>query len=244
MAWQNVYGSWQHTPGVKGDVIIGGGGSWNNFPGNPPGSPAPYGNGVSISTVAENTYRFNLSLVGYAISATAGQFFASYYAGTRADEYQWIIKAAISYETDKEKEQANYTHLFQENLKRMYYGGDPLYQYPNWSSYAYENTTTNTFTASKTDAWIRLEIYGKPAVEPLYAYFKLAAALQDYRPMAIRKSGAWKSLNTDSGFLNKRENGAWKAIPLISEADANQPNKGSSRIRKEGVWKAQSKIGN
>ncbi|EOH13218.1 hypothetical protein UMU_03265, partial [Enterococcus faecalis EnGen0300] len=24
MAWQNVYGSWKHDPGVKGDVIMAG----------------------------------------------------------------------------------------------------------------------------------------------------------------------------------------------------------------------------
>ncbi|EGO8428651.1 hypothetical protein P0E66_13960 [Enterococcus faecalis] len=243
MAWQNVYGSWKHDPAVPGDIIMGGGSGWNGFPGNPPGSPAPYGKGVSVTEISKDVYRFNLSLVGYAISAATGKYLASYYFGDRSTEYQWIIKVALSYDAVTDPKKAKYTQLFQENFKKKYYGGDPLYGYTNWHTKAYEGTTSNTFTATTKDCWIRIEIYGEPAVTPLYAYFKLASAIEDFRPFAIRKGNTFKSLDTAKGFLRIRKSGSWKEIPKMSYGDVGKVNKGTARIRKNGKWVGQGKIG-
>lgn len=244
MAWQNVYGSWKHDPGVKGDVIMAGGPGWNKFPGRPPGSPAPYGKGVSVVTVKKDTYRFKLSLVAYAISVTTGEYFVSSYQGGPNADYQWIIKAAISYDQTTDPAKAKYQNLFQENFKTMYHGGEPLYGNTNWHTKAYEKETSNTFTATSKDVWIRIEIYGEPAVTPLYAYFKLASAFEEFRPWAIRKNNQWNSLDKETGFFKKRKNNKWEDIPKMSYEDVGKDNKGTSRIRKDGVWKGQGKIGN
>ena len=145
MAWQNVYGSWKHDPGVKGDVIMAGGPGWNKFPGRPPGSPAPYGKGVSVVTVKKDTYRFKLSLVAYAISVTTGEYFVSSYQGGPNADYQWIIKAAISYDQTTDPAKAKYQNLFQENFKTMYHGGEPLYGNTNWHTKAYVQTKLKSF---------------------------------------------------------------------------------------------------
>lgn len=243
MAWQNVYGSWKRDPNVKGDIIMGGGANFNNFPGNPLGSPAPNGKGVNIAVVAEDTYRFNLSFVAYGVNAATGSYFPGYYDGSISDSYQWIIKAAISYDNVSNPSKANYTNLFEENFKRLFHGKDPLYAYENWRSCVYENSTKNTFKATSKDAWIRIEIYGEPAVVPLYAYFKLGAALDEFRPWAMRKGGKWTSLDNAGGYFKMRKGGTWSDVPLMSYDQVNQENKGSSRIRKYGKWVGQSKIG-
>lgn len=243
MAWQNVYGSWRHDPGVQGDVIMAGGKGWNNFPGNPPGSPGNFGRGVCVESVGKNTYRFRLSLVAYAISVSTGKYFVSVYQGGRDTDYQWIIKASISYDNVTDPKQGKYTQLFQENFKTMYHGGDPLYGNNNWHNKAYENTTSNTFKATRTDVWIRLEIYGEPAVKPLYAYFRLDAALLEFRAWAIRKQRKWLSLDRSSGFFRKRKNGQWVDVPKMSYDSIGKENKGTSRIRKKGKMIGQNKIG-
>lgn len=244
MAWQNVYGSWKRDPNVKGDIIMGGGSNFRSFPGNPPGSPSPYGKGINISTVGTDKYRFNLSLVGYGVDVATGSYFPTYYQGSTSDIYQWIIKAAISYDDVANPANAKYTNLFQENLKRTFRGQDPLYAYANWQSCVYENTSTNTFTATSKDAWIRIEIYGEPAVEPLFAYFKLGAAIDDFRPYAIRKGGIFKSLDTNTGFFRIRKNGSWSDVPKMTFDEVGKENQGTSRIRKNGKFVGQNKIGN
>lgn len=244
MAWQNVYGSWKHDPAARGDIIMGGGASWNNFPGNPTGTPAPYGRGISADIVSDNVYRLRLSLVGYGVDATTGKFFPSYYAGELGQYiYQWIIKVAISNDDVLNPEDANYRDLFQENFKTIYKSRDPLYGYTNWAAYAYDNTTSNTFTSIDRNAWIRVEIFGDPSVTPLYAYFKLSAAIEEFRPWAIRKAGTFKSLNNSGGFFRIRKSGVWQDVPLMTYDQVGQTNQGTSQIRKGGSWKGQNRIG-
>lgn len=243
MAWQNVYGSWKRDPNVKGDIIMGGGPSWKNFPGNPPGSPSPYGKGINVETVGTDKYRFRLSLVGYGVNAQTGSYFPAYYDGDPSVSYQWIIKAAISYDNVSNPEDAKYTNLFQENFKRVFHGQEPLYAYSGWQSCVYDNTTNNTFTATSRDALLRIEIYGEPAVVPLYAYFRLGAAIDDFRPWAARKSGSWKSLDNSGGFFKKRIGASWSDIALMTYDQVNQTNQGTSRIRKSGSWKGQNRLG-
>lgn len=69
------------------------------------------------------------------------------------------------------------------------------------------------------------------------------------RPWAIRKSNAWKSLNTTRQWMKIRRNANqnyWDTKPNaeIYEADTGKENYSPSRIRKGGKWKAQGKIGN
>lgn len=68
------------------------------------------------------------------------------------------------------------------------------------------------------------------------------------RPWAIRKSGAWKSLNTQKQFMKIRRTtnqNYWdtKSNAEIFPSEVNKDNFSASRIRKSGVWKSQGRIG-
>lgn len=68
------------------------------------------------------------------------------------------------------------------------------------------------------------------------------------RPWAIRKSGAWKSLNTQKQFMKIRRTANqnyWdtKSNAEIFPSEVNKDNFSASRIRKSGVWKSQGRIG-
>lgn len=69
------------------------------------------------------------------------------------------------------------------------------------------------------------------------------------RPWAIRKSNAWKSLNTTRQWMKIRRTANqnyWDTKPNaeIYASDVNKENFSASRICKGGKWKAQGKIGN
>ena len=69
------------------------------------------------------------------------------------------------------------------------------------------------------------------------------------RPWAIRKSNAWKSLNTTRQWMKIRRTANqnfWDTKPNaeIYATDTGKENYSPSRIRKGGKWKAQGKIGN
>lgn len=68
------------------------------------------------------------------------------------------------------------------------------------------------------------------------------------RPWAIRKSNAWKSLNTTRQWMKIRRTANqnfWDTKPNaeIYDTDTGKENYSPSRIRKGGKWKAQGKIG-
>lgn len=57
-----------------------------------------------------------------------------------------------------------------------------------------------------------------------------------YVPMAIRKSGAWKSLNANHGFIKIRKSGAWIDKSKENTETQRHENTGHNRIRKSQKW--------
>lgn len=57
-----------------------------------------------------------------------------------------------------------------------------------------------------------------------------------YVPMAIRKSGAWKSLNANNGFIHIRKSNAWVDKSKENTGTQRHENTGHNRIRKAGKW--------
>lgn len=57
-----------------------------------------------------------------------------------------------------------------------------------------------------------------------------------YKPMAIRKSGTWETLNISSGFIKIRKSGTYVNKSLENNATSKQQNKGKNRIRKNLKW--------
>lgn len=58
----------------------------------------------------------------------------------------------------------------------------------------------------------------------------------NYKPMSIRKSGSYKSLNKNNGFIRIRKSGSYVDKATESKATQLQVNKGHNRIRRSGSW--------
>ena len=65
-----------------------------------------------------------------------------------------------------------------------------------------------------------------------------------YIPMAIRKSGNWKDLNSNKGKILRRVNGVWVDKSQENVNTSKQENKGKNRIRKNGKWYQLPKMNN
>lgn len=57
-----------------------------------------------------------------------------------------------------------------------------------------------------------------------------------YIPMASRKGGTWKDLNTNKGKILVRKNGTWQNKSEENVNTSKEENKGKNRIRKNGKW--------
>lgn len=58
----------------------------------------------------------------------------------------------------------------------------------------------------------------------------------NYKPMAIRKSGTYKSLNKNNGFIRIRKSGIYVDKATESKATQLQAGHGHNRIRRSGSW--------
>lgn len=251
-----IRGSWGHDPGVPGDVYIAGAPTAAQFqamPGNPPGFPkaSGYGEGVTAENVRDNLYRLRLSLVAYGTKAATGSYTPYVYAGNLATEYDWQLIVAKTSAQTEDPASASYTHAFTETLKQRYYGTQPLYAMAGWNNPHsqdssggtwYNDVTRNTFDATGI-TWLKITIYGDDTFPLEYSYIRFKDIIADYRPMAIRKNSAWKSLDNTGGFWQIRKSGKWVDVPKTLFSDDGKPNKSANQIRKGGTWKAQSKIG-
>lgn len=251
-----ILGSWGRDPGVPGDVHIVGAPTaeqFNAFPGNPPGNPAEfrYGEGVTAENIGGNIFRLRLSLVAYGVKGETGRYTPYNYAGSLATEYDWqLIVAKTSVQTEN-PESVPYTHAFTETLKKRYYGTQSLYEKAGWNNPHSQNSSGGTWYNDVTDntfdstdiTWLKITIYGDDTYPLEYSYIRFKDIVSDYRPMAIREKGVWKSLDNQGGYWKIRKSGSWVDIPKTLFSEDGQPNKSANQIRKDGTWKAQSKIG-
>ena len=94
----------------------------------------------------------------------------------------------------------------------------------------------------KSNQW-KVRLY-EDVTFPHSNIYSIQQVIPDFRPWGIRKSGVLKSLNKDSGFLKIRKSNSWKDIQKYSYDKVGKENQGTSRIRKNGKWLGQGKIGN
>lgn len=57
-----------------------------------------------------------------------------------------------------------------------------------------------------------------------------------YRPFAIRKSGNWKDLNNNNGFIRIRKTNNWTDKSQENSNTIRNANTGHNRVRKNGKW--------
>jgi|GEM_PF-1240678 len=256
--WLDVLGSWLHTPNSGlDDIVVAGGPNFTTNVKNVLAPPSGFAMGVrGILSEDRSVIRIELNTLAVAIDATTEEAFPTIYAPSRDPaviyRYRWYCYYRYTtWEAFSQKEaedlpanawSAETGHFLVERQQR-----DPLYWSPGWENTAPVNGSFPIFTSPfpPNITWIRIEIKGEGniAVRPVYSFLPFNHLIPEFRPMAVRKSGNWRSLDHDSGFLNIRKSGSWQEIPKISESDATVINQGSSRIRKSGNWRAQSKIG-
>lgn len=196
-----------------------------------------YGQGIRFNLEGTNL-QFDISLVGYSIKddTTAilnGQYVP--FAGT----YNWYLD--WSYSTDGGR---SYIGGEQKLLVASHASDGNLAYMPNWhlSSIRYNRTVNlpDNFTH------VKVEISGEHPYERhqnIYTREVIIPPKKDFKPMAIRKSSVFKTLNVPSGFIHKRASGSWVDVSTTPDGSQGQPNQGTHRIRKASQWLGQNKIG-
>lgn len=238
MAWNYFYGAYNNT-GPYNNVVLGG--SPENT--GPFGAPlataheSGYGRGINFSDNGNYGVTFTLDLVAYSVT-DAQQYVANgYYIGSTSDIYYYYI--IVSKSTDNQK---SWTQLTRENIF-THTGQMPFIYRTGWASTARASQWSKFIQLSNDTTHVKIELQGEDATLPHSNIYSIQQVIPDFRPWGIRKSGVLKSLNKDSGFLKIRKSNIWKDIPKYSYDKAGKENQGTSRIRKNGKWLGQRKIG-
>lgn len=255
MAYLDFYGGYQRI-GPYTNVVLGG--SPNNVL-STFGTPLTaahdkgYGYGIEFTEVSRDTgnitVNVKLNLVGFSVNDSS-QYVPNGGSYVGSENYRWILKTAYSTDGGSSYNEISSNVIFDHNpaFTMIYiYAGMPrpsggTYQY-GWETLAQNSQYSGNFTITNNTTHVKFTFGGAEEIYVGEQIFTIAQIIPDFRPMAVRKSNSFKSLNADTGFLKKRVSGVWQDIPKINFSNAGQPNQGSCRIRKSGVWNAQSQIG-
>lgn len=238
MAWQYFYGAYNNT-GPYNNVVLGG------APGDtgPFGAPlatahaSGYGRGINFSDDGNYGVTFTLDLVPYSVT-DASQYVANgYYIGSTSDIYNYFI--IISKSTDNKQ---SWTQLTREKI--FTHTGQMTFIYrAGWDGTARASQWSKFIQLSNDTTHVKIELQGEDATLPHSNIYSIQQVIPDFRPWGIRKAGVLKSLNKDNGFLKIRKSNAWNDVEKYSYDKIGKENQGTSRIRKNGKWLGQGKIG-
>lgn len=239
MAWQYFYGAYNNT-GPYNNVVLGG------APGNtgPFGAPlatahaAGFGKGINFSDNGNYGVTFMLDLVGYSVTDAQAYVPDMSYVGDASTLYNYII--IVSKSTDDKK---SWTELLREKIF-THTGVMSLIYKAGWETTARASQWSKFIQLSNDTTHIKIELQGENVTFPYSNIYSIQQVIPDFRPWGIRKSGALKSLNNDSGFLKIRKSNTWEDIAKYSYDKVGKENQGTSRIRRNGKWLGQGKIGN
>ena len=238
MAWQYFYGAYDNT-GPYNNVVLGG------APGEtgPFGAPlatahaSGYGKGINFSDNGNYGVTFTLDLVPYSVT-DAQQYVANgYYIGDTSVTYNYYI--IVSKSTDNKQ---SWTQLTREKI--FTHTGQMSFIYRDgWKNTARASQWSKFIQLSNDTTHVKIELQGDDVTLPYSNIYSIQQVIPDFRPWGIRKSGILKSLNKDSGFLKIRKSNVWNDIQKYSYDKVGKENQGTSRIRKNGKWLGQGKIG-
>lgn len=238
MSWLYFYGAYNNT-GPYNNVILGGApGATGPF--NAPLNTAHnsgYGYGINFTDDGNYGVTFQLNLCGYAITDSLVYQADQYYVGDTSTTYSYFIIVNVSSDN-----QATWTQLTKEKIF-THTGQMPLNYRQGWVNTARASQWSKKFQLPKTTTHVKIELQGEDVTLPYSNIYTIQQVIPDFRPMAIRKSNVFQSLNKENGFIKIRKSNTWKDIAKYSDDLINQENKGTCRIRKNGKWVGQGKIG-
>ena len=212
--------------------------------------------GLGFDPSGHYRVRFALDLVSWSMfdNGTINWNSASYFLGSGADPNNWIygwrciISVSTSTITNFSPPIFNQI-IFNHDWRRshIYFGGGINgfgHHSPAWHQTARESQWSSEFTLPRNTTYVKIEIAGANAFLRDENIFPIEDLIREFRPMAIRQAGTWRSLDNPGGFLSRRSGGIWQPMNLINHSHAGVLNEGSSRIRRSSGWHAQSRIGN
>ena len=128
------------------------------------------------------------------------------------------------------------------NGKYVQYGGRLAYS-SGWETVAQNSQWSGKLQLPTDTTHVKVELRGEDATFPYENIYSIQQVIPDFRPWAVRKGGIFYSLDRATGWFKKRVKDSWVTIGKYSADKANKENQGSSRIRKNGKWVGQGKIG-
>lgn len=249
--WHRFYGGYNNSSAEFNNVLLIGDSSDTSAFNIPlaQAHAAGYGKGVSFSN---NGYHVTITLDLVGASVTDG---ASYVNNSGAyvhnsGTYHWLFRIEVSSNGGSSYQTIHDARIFSHDwsLAKIYSTAGSTDSYgrtcpTNWQDMANASKGSISADIPSNTTHVRLSIRGESSTFPYEIVFPIEIVIPDFRPWAVRKSGTMKSLNVSSGFLRKRTGGSWTEVPKMKLSEANASGKGTSRIRKSGVWRGQSKIG-
>lgn len=235
MTWQNFHGAYDNT-GPYANVVLGGNpGNTGDF--NFPLATAHakgYGKGINFIDDGNYGVTFQLDLVGYSVN-DSGQYTGNGRYVQFGGRYNYILIISVSNNNQKSWREIFHQVIFShsDTWTLSYMSG--------WETVAQNSQWSKKLQVPTDTTHVKVELRGEDATFPYANIYTIQQVIPEFRPWAIRKGGTFLSLNRATGFFQVRKNTTWADVKKYSEA--GQEDKGTSRIRKNGKWVGQGKIG-
>ena len=239
--YQEFHGGYNNT-GNFFNVILGGAPGAVGFGGIPLGMAHSSNVGKGIGFDGDySSLSVKLDLTGYATDDIGSAVLDTRYVHY-GGAYDWFID--IQYSTDSQGSWQTllpHTKIFSHDASQdweLSYRGSWLRTAQN-SQYEKTGLSIPTNTTH-----VRVSLTGDNPTQSTWVVYPINKVIQNYKPMAIRKSGTWKTLNVPSGFIKRRVSSTWKDDSTENLGTKGAVNSGHNRIRKSSRWLQQGPLGN
>lgn len=237
MAWQNFHGAYDNT-GPYANVVLGGNPGYTADFGFPLATAHAkgYGKGINFSDDGNYGVTFTLDLVGYVVT-DAGQYTGNGKYVQYGGRYNYILIISVS-----NNNKASWREIYNQVIFSHADTWSLAYS-SGWETVAQNSQWSGKLQLPTDTTHVKVELRGEDATFPYENIYSIQQVIPDFRPWAVRKGGIFYSLDRDTGWFKKRVKDSWVTIGKYSADKANKENQGSSRIRKNGKWVGQGKIG-
>lgn len=245
--WYTLYGGYLHLGDYNNVVLIGSGFDKDERFGVDltEAHRQGYGKGIKFSNDNNRQVKFDIDLVPVAISRFEDTpiYDSSYvvYGGN----YDWYLQIFVSPDNKKSWNRVFNSKVFSHSDHYTFIYNESNQFGNKWQTTAEHSKYSSGFRAPEDTTHVKFVLSGERDAYPYEIIFPIEIIIpkpQVFRPMAIRKSNEFLSLNRDKGFLQVRKSNAWQDFNNKTD-EANAPNKGQARIRKSNVWRGQTIIG-